>query len=264
MLLTELTGVKHLYKLTRDDLIDMLSHQGIKFIGAGKYSSVFTHDSWDYVLKIVENDDPHYLAFVDWAMKHPSKHFPKFAKKPLKMHAFHTRKQSDSSNLWVVKIEKLQPITDKKLLKFLVTELERMSIAAWQKNEGKDVSTVNKNYSQNMPDGTSVKGISWEEMFKQFPWMFSLGLTYAKFWDAEAGSPDIHDDNLMQRKDGTIVIVDPVWEGETPYQAYDKWLKSEMDHYADEEPELVSGPSYAQKKKLIKQIAADFMDDIPF
>ena len=97
--------------------------------------------------------------------------------------------------------------------------------------------------------------------------MHSLGMTYANFWDAEAGTPDIHGDNLMQRSDGTIVITDPVWEGETPYQAYDKWVRDQMDHYTDDEHDLVSGPSYyveKKRKEIAAKIADDFLDEIPF
>ena len=266
MLLTELTGIKHLYASTREDLIDMLEKRGIKFIGGGKYGSVFAHDSWNYVLKIVEND-PHYLAFVDWAMKHPSPHFPKFAKKPLKMHTFHQRNRTDSNEMWVIKIEKLQPIRDKKLLQFLVSELENMAVAAWRGDNGHDITTIHPNYLQNMPDGTQQRGVSWQQMFERWPWMHSLGMTYANFWDAEAGTPDIHGDNLMQRSDGTIVITDPVWEGETPYQAYDKWVRDQMDHYTDDEHDLVSGPSYyveKKRKEIAAKIADDFLDEIPF
>lgn len=267
MLLTELMGVKHLYTQTREDLINMLEKRGIKFIGGGKYGSVFAHDSWNYVLKIIEND-PHYLAFVDWAMEHPSKHFPKFAKKPLKMHTFHKRGRGDSNVMWVIKIEKLQPIQDRNLLKFLVGELERMAIAAWRSEHGYDISEVNPNYSQEMPDGTSQKGVSWQQMFAKWPWMKELGLTYANFWDAEAGTPDIHGNNLMQRADGTIVITDPVWEGETPYQAYDRWVRDQMDNYDDyDEPDMVSGPSYRltqHRKEIAAQLADDFIDEIPF
>lgn len=267
MLLTELTGVKHLYTKTREDLINMLEQRGIKFIGGGKYGSVFAHDSWNYVLKIVE-DDPHYLAFVDWAMKHPSPNFPKFEKKPLKMHVFHQRNRGDSNTMWVIKIEKLQPIQDKKLLQFLVSELENMAVAAWRHENGRDIAEPRPHYMQNMPDGTQQKGVTWADMFKQFPWMYSLGLTYANFWEAEAGVPDIHGDNLMQRSDGTIVITDPVWEGETPYQAYDKWVRDQMDHYVDDgERDLVSGPSYyiaKKRKEIVTQLANDFLDDIPF
>lgn len=266
MLLTELTGVKHLYQKTREDLINMLEQRGIKCIGGGKYGSVFAHDSWDYVLKIIEND-PHYLTFVDWAINHPSPHFPKFAKKPLKMHTFHSRNRTDSNIMWVIKIEKLQPIQDKKLLRFLVSELERMAIAAWRKKNGHNISDVNPHYQQNMPDGTQQKGVSWQQMFERWPWMYSLGLTYANFWDAEAGTPDIHGDNIMQRSNGTIVITDPVWEGETPYQAYDKWIRDQMDHYVDDEHDLVSGPSYYIAKKrneITANLVDDFFDDIPF
>jgi hypothetical protein len=115
-----------------------------------------------------------------------------------------------------------------------------------------------------------VKGATWEDVFKKFPWTEELGLAYASLWDAELGHPDIHSGNIMQRKDGTIVIIDPVWEGETPYQAYDAFIRAESgDNYSQDEygREQTSGPKYKHHKPPTptpQQPTNWGDDDIPF
>jgi hypothetical protein len=121
-----------------------------------------------------------------------------------------------------------------------------------------------------MPDGKEVKGVSWGEVLKDNPWMYSLGSAVSELWDSDViGSPDIHSGNIMKRKDGTIVIIDPVWEGETPYQAYDKWIRDQMDfakEYDEDYENNTSGPNYLEKNrpKIVSKIVDNFLDDIPF
>jgi hypothetical protein len=202
-------------------------------------------------------------------LAHPNKHFPKFAKKPLKMHKFHSRFSNDTDHFYVVKIEKLYPITDKPLMEFLVYELERMGEAAWRKHNGYE-EYRNPHYTQLFPDGSTVKGANMLDVFDKYPWTESLGLAYASLWDAELGTPDIHSGNIMQRKDGTIVIIDPVWQGETPEQAYYAFLRAEAgDVYGEyDDTPMSSGPKYPHHKKeqaaRQKQQSYPSGDDIPF
>lgn len=247
-----------------DDLLSKYEKMGIHFVGGGKYGQVFTHPSWNYVIKIFEND-PEYMGFVDWVIAHPNKHFPKFSKKPLRMHKFHKRGVNDRPYWYVVKIEKLYPITDKPLMEFLVRELENCAEAAWKKHNNHEYIRNNPNYTQRFPDGNMVKGATWKDVFEKFPWTESLGLAYSSMWEAELGHPDIHSGNIMQRKDGTIVLIDPVWEGETPLQAHYAWLRAEAgDDYSDDEYErMVSGPGYLQKRRSVAQNTSPD-EDIPF
>lgn len=271
MLLHELTGVKHLHQLSWSDILTKLEEKGIKIVGTGKYGQVLTHPSWDYVIKIFEND-PYYMGFVNWAIAHPNKHFPKFAKKPLRMHKFHTRDRKETPHWYMVKIEKLYPITDKALMEFLVRELEHCAEAAWRKHNNHKYQHGNPNYVMRFPDGQMIKGADWDDVFKKFPWTEELGLAYSSMWEAELGTPDIHSGNVMQRKDGTVVIIDPVWQGETPYQAYDAWYRSEFGSPYDD-PDYgkppISGPNYKNKPppkqpRIWPQRANPEDDDIPF
>lgn len=269
MLLCELTGVKHLHHKTWDELLDDFEKRGIKFIGGGKYGQVFSHPAWNYVIKVFE-DDPYYMGFVDWVIAHPNKHFPRFSKRPLKMHKFYSRFSNDTNHFYVVKIEKLYPITDRALMEFLVYELERIGEAAWKKHNNHQYTYYNPNYTQRFPNGSMVKGATVEDVFKQYPWTESLGLAFSALWEAEVGHQDIHSGNIMQRKDGTIVIIDPVWQGETPEQAYYAFLRAESgDVYGEyDDLPMTSGPKYPHHKKQSppkqKQEPYPSWDDIPF
>ena len=97
------------------------------------------------------------------------------------------------------------------------------------------------------------------------------------------GSPDTHAGNFMQRLDGTIVVIDPVWEGSNPYK--DAWEAEQRERdpyhgYDDDQPDPeVSGPDYVHKWQKTRddranserrqaeaeagQIARE-LDDIPF
>jgi len=261
MILHELTGIKHLYHTTKYDIFKMLHDHGIEIVGSGQYGEVLSHPSWDYVIKIFSDD--YYLSFVHFAITHPNKHYPKMLRKPLNMHAFYRRGKSDLKKFWVVKIEKLYPITNKRLLNFLVQHLERGACDVVNPSSNK---YVNKWYKLEGPNGETYTGDVWPQVFTDYPWFESLCKAYAATWDTVDGSPDIHPKNLMQRKNGDIVIIDPVWEGETPYQAYDKWIKSEMD-FDHDEPD-VSGPAYLNKVHKLRQLVSNsiavFDDDIPF
>lgn len=278
MLLNELKGVKRFYKLREYQLEKLLRRFGIKLIGAGKYGRVFTHPSWNYVVKVFR-DDLYYLTFVDFAIKNPNVHYPRFKKKALRMHNFTKRSQDVSPHLWLIKIEKLKELTDQNIKKFLDHRLESAMTAWYNKNhgDGKIATHRDKYYQMPLPDGRFEANTSWQDVFDQWPWVESLAEAWYRIHEATegkeyGGAMDLHSGNFMQRDDGTIVITDPLWAGTNPYQEYREAIARETDAYADYDeytPEI-SGPEYLNKKeastdpKMVKQIASDFDLDIPF
>lgn len=268
MLLSELVGVKHLQHLTLDQLLDKY---GIKVVGAGKYGQVLSHPSWDYVVKLFSND-PAYLAYIDFVISHPNPNFPKFTKKPFQLHQFQKRSANEAATLWAVRIEKLNTINDKKLLAFIVRNLESGATTLFQKEDpSSSYNRMPKTVPLVQPDGSLAYGMTFKELFNKFPWFESLCSAYGELLiGLEQGCPDIHSGNFMQRAGGTIVITDPVWEGSNPYKEYDSWYKTETDYYGNEEdPEQIQGPLYKNRKPTenkVKQPAqpSDDYDDIPF
>lgn len=279
MLLNELKGVKRYYNKTIHDIAAELEQDyGIKFVGGGRYGAVYTHPSWDYVVKVVDYD-PEYMGFVNYVMKHPNKHYPKIVKRLVKLRAFWSRRPQDTNVvLDIIKIEKLQPIQDQNVLNFIVENLENFATALYRKLHKPELykqydTEVNPYRQWLLPDG-SRKAVSKDDIFEQYPWFESLCEAYMGIMQNVEGSPDVHAKNFMQRTDGTIVIIDPVWEGWNPYKAYDEVMRAEVDNYPEEEPEDVSGPNYLVKKKQAEKISATkaiadqmayaFDENIPF
>lgn len=272
MILNELTGVKRFHSKSRHDLFRMLDKFGIKIIGGGRYGTVLTHANWDYVVKVF-SDDPQYLSFVNFVIENPNPHYPKVVRKPLQMHAFYKRLDINESKFWIVKIEKLQPIQDEKLSKFLVENIEGGALAYEVKNIRKEDpdARIAPNSKKLMPDGQWAVA-SYKQLFKYYPWFESLCGAWYKLINSDAvvGATDLHSNSFMQRADGTIVMIDPVWEGSSPYQDFDRMMRAE--HYYDEVEGAseITGPTYPEKKKpqpvvdMVNSIVDAIDDDIPF
>lgn len=286
MKLLELKGVKKYYDITRYDLEHLLSKEGIKIIGTGRYGTVYWNPSWDYVVKMTTND-PYYMRFIDYVIKNPNKHYPKIKKKPINLRAFYKRHRDNlNEKLFIVKIEKLEPLP-KDLGKFIAYHLDEFYVTDYHlKNEHK--SEDSKEYLDYhnprakilMPDGTYGPHMSRREFAKKFPWMLELAVARHEAAEAADGASDDHANNFMRRADGTVVVIDPAWEGWNPYKEHQRMMDLEMDveSYHDYE-DTVSGPAFkikkqeaeAQKKaaeemkqRVLQNIAHQIDDDIPF
>jgi hypothetical protein len=294
MRLDELAGVKKFQRLQWHQITRLLDRKfGIKYIGGGKYGQVFTHPGWDYVVKIMEREDPNYLEFVDFALKHPDKHYPKIIKKPFMMHAFHKRERSQKyQRLTVLKIEKLLPI-EKNKLDFIVQNLDQYAsiVTRYKNNEYKHeknqeaYTQKHPHHTKVLPDGTSEQNLSYKDIFDRYPWFEDLCWAFRRIMDnSEYGSADIHGGNFMERKDGTVVIIDPLWEGYNfEAAAWQAEMAERGDYWGDYEEHIpmVSGPGYDSARKREEQealekkeaekaariagvFAHNFDDDIPF
>jgi hypothetical protein len=284
MLLQELAGVKRFQKYEIHQLFKIFRRLGVK-TASGKFGTVFMHPSWNYVYKVVDGSDPEYAHFVNYVLQHPNKHFPKFVRKPLTVHKFHTRNASDANTWWIVKIEKLDEITDIGLLKFIVYNLESGMAAVYSEAHGsKDALEYrHKNHAKMMPDGEYHNNVSMGDIFEQYPWFKTLSEAAAHYnaYDEDAGVNDIHGGNFMQRKDGTVVFIDPSWAGTSPYQLEREYMAGYRDMADDfDDVQMVTGPRTPKKEQARKDAEkvqaekskqqratmpqSDMEDDIPF
>lgn len=265
MLLNELKGVKKYYKLTWYEITQLLKRKGIKSVGSGRYGTVFTHPSWNYVVKVTTND-PSYLSFVDFVRKHPNKHYPLVLHKPLSLRAFHKRPASElKRHLEIVKIEKLQELSPN-IANFVAENIERfVQINLDIKHKRDDALDYRvPNHQMLQDDGKWEKGMTNREAAARYPWMLELAAAWQAVFDSDTveGSPDITTHNFMKRKDGTVVITDPVWEGSNPYKDYDAMIRRQSDYDYGDEGE-VEGPAHLHKG-VEQAIVVQFEDDIPF
>ena len=144
---------------------------------SGANSMVFANPKKSFVIKINKFPDKGYARFVEVIHEHPNKHFPKIsAMKSLKM---------GKCIYYVYLIEKLKPI----------------------KNSNK--------YADEIEQVINYYTGSLEEIFRfsKIPKFLSANpnLVKAARLVGKYGKNDIdmHEGNIMQRTDGTIVIIDP-------------------------------------------------------
>jgi hypothetical protein len=72
----------------------------------------------------------------------------------------------------------------------------------------------------------------------------------------------------MKRDNGEFVLIDPFWEGETPYQTHDRLMKGEIDYDYDDNrnDSMIKGGELYKKPKppVIKKSDDDNKDNVPF
>lgn len=237
----QLQGVKKYHHLTWDDIRIELEKHGIHSIGMGTYGEVFHKSSWDYVIKVFENDNA-YHEYVNFCIQNPNPHYPKFIKKPMNMHQFHTRLNKSNKMLQIVKMELLEPLDDlwysdnlANIIDLANKEIKEIVLY----NDDGELSEIYNNIDTLL---TKVEK-------PQLKSLIAAGLKITN--EFKSSLLDIHSENLMQRKDGTVVISDPL--ANTSRRGH---LNPSSDYYFDDQGQgLEAGPRY---KNTIKQLIMDF------
>lgn len=170
-----------------DNFEEKLLTLGWKRLGAGSFSSVFQNPKKNYVLKINKRHDEGYEHFVRLIHRYPNKSFPRISDmKNLDI---------DGENYYVYLIEKLSKIPERTAEKYAyifahVIDNPTDSLAQLFNSE---------NWSY-LPHSTP-------QIFRRNPALITalrvIGRNIGYFGN------DIHLHNIMYRKDGTIVIIDP-------------------------------------------------------
>jgi hypothetical protein len=235
---------------TWHELMVLFRKSGGSIIGSGKNSMVLEHPNWPYVLKLYPSDN-FYTRFVRFAYKIRHKSFPKFYGPPKAVVPFYKRHKSEAV-LYVVLMEELKEIPSS-LFK---------TINDWYKIGISYVHAVKMGMANN-GNYEDIKTI-----IKQNPELYSLfeGL-YLITVNKLDGAIDMHRDNVMQRDNGELVMVDPLWEGSSPYSDYDRMLKIETDYYGDmAEPDVIGGKLPRKKREKRKKEKNTYSpnDDVPF
>jgi hypothetical protein len=247
------------------------------------------------VLKAFPND-PEYLRFVRWAKRHQNLvAVPRIFGGPWKIIPFYARRVGDHVYLYVVKLEKLRPITDPILRKNIGTwvdhslaylemdqrpeaddgvrdylalfaQHETMALSNRTERKAYEVVRDRLNYDLSQWRGLAAARQQWSD----YPGLRAVSEAYAALVaDNVAGSPDLHGDNFMLRENGAIVMIDPLWAGENPYQAHDAAMRAEMDYDEPDEPDeynTIPGGQLRAKRRPKPQsryLPTD-LDDMPF
>ena len=152
--------------------------------GAGAYSLVFFHPKKKYVVKITNTVDEGYMEYVDLLKHHPNEHFPVISDmKSLKVEGFVYS---------IYLIEKLDKI-DRKYVQNLFEWFYQ--IMRFPNSMLEDIFSLTEEIPQIFIDHPDL--------------VDALHLLGRKVKSMDCICLDIHEENIMKRKDGTIVITDP-------------------------------------------------------
>jgi len=244
MLLSELTGVKAFKDKFGQEVLDLLSSKyGIRQ-SKGTFGVVLTHSSWQHVLKLFAKDDC-YLAFVDYAIKHPNVHFPKFEKDPIKLTSFFKAGAQPSDKFYALKIEKLEPLGDAEDAIFGQAFMNQKFIDGYllAKKDNTIKDWITNVSSKRIDPFLLKKNLGLIDALIE---VGNLSITNCKI--------DLHSQNLMKRKDGTIVIIDPFCDAHIGNPKYDiaREISAVLEPNPKEDPNLVSKAVATDIYKSIK------------
>jgi len=168
---------------TREDALELFYQElkiyGFEELGRGQGGLAFIHPSYPLACKIFSQDSG-YMDFLRYAQSHQSNpHVPKFRGKMMKI----------NEDTFVVRMERLFPIKDNLAFELAISELSPVKFR--HEFEQKLKNSEFPVLSNKLPQMLTL--IS--DLFKMFP----------------GSRLDFHDKNVLQRKDGTIVLIDPFY-----------------------------------------------------
>ena len=147
----------------------------------GGFSTILVHPRLDYILKLFDSNDSGYLSFLKTVVTNPQNpHFPRLRGRPVQL----------GGNWMAVRMERLMPYPQSRFddIEFLLDKA--VLYPNWQSTIAQD----------------SVHG----EFLEKWPsFAEALDLLRDQLKSTKGITSDWHQGNIMQRADGTPVIIDP-------------------------------------------------------
>jgi len=160
------------------DMDKILQDKGWKFLNQGHFSATYLSPNEKSVLKINRAADPGYEHFIKVVKKFPNIHFPVISDK---------KKLPDGTSAYIMERLYVMEWNDEQLVGII-----QDAMAYIMTNELKEYERLYPN---------DIKAL------KMQPGLIEALEILAKFRGSFKN--DIRHDNMMKRKDGTIVIIDP-------------------------------------------------------
>lgn len=181
------------FKLPQD-VINYLKEKNFKKIGSGFYSEVYSSPDENFVIKINKgNIDNNYLYFVDFCNEYKSPHLPKLGK----------IKKYD--NYYFLFIEKLQKINSN--IGIILDVLSMITRTTNLTNKEKFTEIVNDYLGTEYEDyDDMINNIVFGDQLLDLCKTLQQLLINVGFNSTD----EVHEDNIMMRKDGTLVLTDPL------------------------------------------------------
>ncbi len=166
--------------LDRQTANDILLRSGYEMLGTGAFATIYEKPGASYVLKLFDDEDHAYQAFIELVRQHPNPHFPRLIGKPVRV----------SPGFHAIRMEKLAPYRgDPHLFR---------------------VYMMNRDFKDRLvPNGYTANQMSdVEEIFYEYPDL-KVALDLIIDHLIPEFRCDIQPWNLMARG-STIVITDPI------------------------------------------------------
>ena len=240
-ILENLRGVKSFHDNTWDEIITELEKSNITTKGGG-FADVITSPNWDYAYKIFQLDSAYTAYLKSCKNNQDNPHIPKIIKGPKQIHSFHKRSHLALNHLYVVKLEKLEEINhDNENIDIV----EFVCDFAWEylyRSNSLDLMLDPFDSSSRTPDYTL------EDIFKKYPTypLKPLLDTIKKINSYCRAELDLNPTNFMERKDGTIVITDPLYIGNEMSNNFSRTPTKAPDDFRTIPPQTktTTGPTY--------------------
>ena len=261
----EMIGVKKYHNYRADELAKVIANDfGMTYLGRGALGQTIQTRDPEVVLKVFETDSA-YLSFINYIMRHPNKHYPKVIRAPKQMTAFYKRYDIQPNQYTILALEKLYELPEN-MAAFIRDVANADDL--YDKPDFLPNGELNGNNDSGYYDDDDEYGdnytpsYTFNDLKRDYPWIPSL-------WEAAhaalhsksvKGGRDLHAGNLMMRKDGTIVIIDPVVDS----KGLDlKTAIADKDRSADPVP-MIKGPRYkTQPTQSTPDPNAEPLDDTP-
>jgi hypothetical protein len=203
MLITHLIETSHINKRQWHNLHRAMHNFGLDRIGSGAYSDVYHNPKYGYVVKIFDNFDVNYLAYLEMISAINNPHFPKVLGKPQTMF-------EPFEEYFAVKLEHLEPFntlnTDTQaVINWMEDPIERFCKKSTDMNFDRFLKFVLAH--------KDIRGTSLEkqvrEFIKSFPdWNKAIDVLKQVFSTKRGTVVDLLNNNILNRN-SVPVITDP-------------------------------------------------------
>lgn len=182
----------------QSEFVQSLIDSGYSKAAEGVFGQVYSKSDDNFVIKISKKMDPFYLRFAEYAKKNKDRHLPRLTVKP------YIPRGETHPYFFVAYIEKLYPLSIDKHEYWLLS----LAFSAFSKIANKKITLAKQIAILKTND-------FYDEIVAIIRENKSLFLSMNKFKRAMKNTLgnfqyDLKIDNLMKRKDGTIVIIDPL------------------------------------------------------
>lgn len=237
MKLLELIGVKKFADADLEDVLKSMDPTHTE-VGRGTFGVTLKHSSKPEVIKFWMKDSS-YDDFINYVATHPYKHFPKLYSKPKKLSTFFLRPTDFPDNVNYVKMEALpNKISEDndlwRVIRDIFLELRDNC------NNKKDVEDFIKFYLSHPNDTYTAEYLDMlRKAVPDVPDFVRKMYEMLHYILRGSNSLDIHNENMMLRGNGELVIIDPLYN-KGDQQKSDE-IKTAMYHLKKEDPKALKG-----------------------